>query len=324
MKLNDLCIHIEKKLKEKLKVLLYIEGDPLFRSFLNKFLSQFGINVLEVDQKEKIYELLKQEKAQLIIILSREIKKGFSEFIFYLKTLVPETRILIILDLVVLEYLYFYKVDFLDLFTWGVDDFIIKPFSLEEFKAKIFKLLKEYLLFKEIKKLEIEDPITGVFNRKYFEEIIVEESYRALRQKYPLVIFMVDIDDFRWYIQNFGQEEGTKVLKELAKNLQNSTREKIDKVFRYNIERFALILPHINWQKSISIVERIIKRWEQTQYKDLTLSIGISQILAEKSLEDSVTSLIKRVNEALKLAKKEKGNTYEVDKETLRLIPFKW
>ncbi len=323
MKLNDLCIHIEQKFKEELKVILHIEGDPLFRSFLSKFLSQFKMSVLEIDQKEKIYEILKYEKVQLIIILSKEIKKGFSEFIFYLKTLVPETKILIILDLVVLEYLYFYKIDFSDLFTWGVDDFIIKPFSLEEFKAKIFKLLKEYLLFKEIKRLEIEDLLTGVFNRKYFEEVIVEESYRALRQKYPLVIFMVHIDNFAWYNQNFGQKEGDKVLKELAKNLKSSTREKIDKVFRYNTEKFALILPHINWQKSLIIVERIIKRWEQSQYKDLTLSIGISQILAEKSLEDSVTSLIKRANEALELAKKEKGNTYEVDKETLRLIPFK-
>ena len=70
---------------------------------------------------------------------------------------------------------------------------------MEEFKAKIFKLLKEYILFKEIKKLEREDPLIGVFNRRYFEEIIREEAYRAVRQKYPLIIFMIDIDNFKWY-----------------------------------------------------------------------------------------------------------------------------
>jgi len=63
--------------------------------------------------------------------------------------------------------------------------FIIKPFLLEEFKAKIFKLLKEYILFKEIKKLEREDLLTGVFNRRYFKkEIIREEVYKGIRQKY--------------------------------------------------------------------------------------------------------------------------------------------
>ena len=51
-------------------------------------------------------------------------------------------------------------------------------------------------------------------------------------------------------------------------------------------------------------------------------SIGISQILPEGSLEKSVISLIKRADEALYLAKKEEGNSYEVDKETLRLVSY--
>jgi len=321
MKLTDLCKQIEEKFKEKVQTLVYIENDPAFKALLNKFLSQFNIGVIDIYSKEKIYEILEHEKFQLIIILSKEIKEGFSEFIFHIKTLVPESKILIIFDLMILEYLYLSKIEFSNFLSWGVDDFIIKPFSLEEFKAKIFKLLKEYILFKEIKKLEREDPLIGVFNRRYFEEIIREEAYRAVRQKYPLIIFMIDIDNFKWYNNSYGRQKGDKVLKDLAEILQKSTRDKIDKVFRYDRDKFTIILPYINWRNSLIIVERIIRRWEEFN-KDITLSIGISQILPEGSLEKSVNSLIKRADKALYLAKKEKGNSYEVDKETLRLVSY--
>ncbi|PMP67888.1 MAG: hypothetical protein C0190_02380 [Thermodesulfobacterium geofontis] len=321
MKLTELCEKIEKKFKEKVKFLVYIENDSAFRVLLNKFLTQFDIEVIEAFSKEEIFQILGKEKFQILIILSREIKEGFSGLIFHIKTLSPESKVLIILDLMILEYLYLLKIDFLDFFSWGVDDFIIKPFSLEEFKAKIFKLLKEYLLFKEIKKIEREDPITGVFNRKYFEEIIMEEAYRALRQKYPLIIFMISIDNFKWYTRHYGHREGEKILRNLSEILQKSTREKIDKVCRYDEDKFIIIIPYINWRKALSIAERIIKRWEEFN-KEVSLSIGISQILPEKSLEGSVSSLINRANKALQLAKKEKENSYEVDKETLKLIHY--
>lgn len=321
MKLADLCEKIEKRFEEKVQALVYIENDPAFRALLNKFLTQFNIEVVEVFSKEEILQILEKEKFQIFIILSKEIKEGFSSLVFHIKTLFPESKILIILDLMILEYLYLLKIDFLDFFSWGVDDFIIKPFSLEEFKAKIFKLLKEYLMFKEIKKIEREDPVTGAFNRKYFEEIIMEEAYRALRQKYSLVIFLISIDNFKWYNRHYGHQKEEKILKELAGILQKSTREKIDKVCRYDEDKFAVIIPYINWRKSLAIAERIIKKWEEFN-KEITLSIGISQILPEKSLERSVSSLIKRAYEALQLAKKEKENSYEVDKETLKLIHF--
>ena len=220
MKLPDLCKQIEERFKEKVQVLLYVENDPAFRALLNKFLTQFNIDVVEAFSKEEIFINLEQEKFQILIILSKELKEGFSSLVFNIKTLAPESKILIILDFMILEYLYLLKVDFLDFFSWGVDDFIIKPFSLEEFKAKIFKLLEEYLMFKEIRKIEREDLITGVFNRKYFEEVIMEETYRALRQKYPLVIFMISIDNFKWYTQHYGHQSGEKILRELAKVLQ--------------------------------------------------------------------------------------------------------
>ncbi len=321
MKLVNLCEQIERKFKKKVQSLIYIENDSAFRALLNKFLSQFNINVIEVFSKEEMIDLLEKEKFQIIVILSKEIKDGFSNFIFQIKNLSPESRILIILDLMVLEYLYLSKIDFSDFFSWGVDDFIVKPFSLEEFKAKIFKLLKEYLMFKEIKRIEREDPVTGVFNRNYFEEIIMEEAYRAIRQKYPLIIFIVNIDDFKVYSKKNGHQKGEEVLKKLSEILQSSTREKVDKVCRYDEDKFAIVLPYINWGRSLIIVERIIKKWEEVD-NEVKLSIGISQILPEMSLEKTVASLIKRANKALELAKKEKENSYEVDKETLRLIHY--
>lgn len=132
---------------------------------------------------------------------------------------------------------------------------------------------------------------------------------------------MIDIDNFKWYNNHYGRQKGDKVLKDLAKIFQKSTRDKIDKVCRYDRDKFTIILPYINWRNSLIIVERIIRRWEEFN-KDITLSIGISQILPEGSLEKSVNSLIKRADEALYLAKKEEGNSYEIDKKTLRLVSY--
>jgi len=114
LKLSDLCKQIEEKFKEKVQALLYIENDPAFRALLNKFLTQFNIDVVEVFSKEEMLAILDQERFQILIILSKEIKEGFSSLVFNIKTLAPESKILIILDFMILEYLYLLKIDFSD------------------------------------------------------------------------------------------------------------------------------------------------------------------------------------------------------------------
>ena len=130
---------------------------------------------------------------------------------------------------------------------------------------------------------------------------------------------MIDLDNFKFYNDNFGHQAGDELLKSLAYVLTTSTRKRIDRVCRYGGDEFTIILPHINWEGSLLIVDRIFKKWERLNFESVTLSIGVAQLLPQNTLENTISSLIKRADEAMYKAKKITGNTYEVDPESIKL-----
>ena len=314
MTLPNYCQVIEKELYEKVKVLFKSE-DTTLKPLITEFLKELGIEVTEIFFSEEIFELLGKGEYQVIIIsfahnnennlfLLEEIKKSFSE-----------VKILCILD-------YFKELDLGRYFDAGADDIIFKPFSLGEFKARLFKLLKEYYLSAKLKKFIVEDPLTEVYNRRYFEEAIREEVYRAIRQHYPMCFLVIDLDDFKWYNDNLGHQAGDQLLQAVGKVLKESVREKVDKVCRYGGDEFVIILPHTNWLQAKTVAERICQNWEKARFKPVTLSIGIAQLInRENNYEASVSDLIKRADSAMYKAKKILGNAYIVDEITIKYFP---
>jgi len=310
---QDNYFKISESAFKKIKCLI-LETDQNWKNLLKEFLRNLKISFLFAENQKELLEILKStsDKIQIIVLDLKNSSREGIRFLRKLKENFPEIKILVVLE-------YFRNQELAEYFNAGADDIIFHPYTFGELRARLSRLIKEHYLIQKLKQYIKEDPLTGVFNRRYFEKIIGEEGYRALRQKYPLTLFMIDLDNFKFYNDNFGHQAGDELLKSLAYVLTTSTRKRIDRVCRYGGDEFTIILPHINWEGSFLIVDRIFKKWERLNFESVTLSIGVAQLLPQNTLENTISSLIKRADEGMYKAKKITGNTYEVDPESIKL-----
>src|SRR2546427_7764434 len=124
----------------------------------------------------------------------------------------------------------------------GANDYIIKPFYLPDFSARIRvgeKLIHER---RNMEKRAAEDPLTGLYNQRMFEERLRHEFERAKRYGRPLSLMMIDIDDFKQVNDQYGHHWGDAVLREIARILKEKTR-KSDILVRYGGGEVSLMLP---------------------------------------------------------------------------------
>ena len=167
--------------------------------------------------------------------------------------------------------------------------------------------LKHFQRFSSIKNMATYDTLTGLYNRRYFEERLEIEAQNSFRSCIPLSLVMVDIDHFKKVNDTFGHTEGDQILCKISSLLKNSVRRK-DTVARYGGEEFILILPEAALQQSFVIAERIRQRAENTLFEvgrarvNLTLSMGISNFPSHRV--KSKEELIKMADQALYDAKR--------------------
>jgi diguanylate cyclase (GGDEF)-like protein len=141
--------------------------------------------------------------------------------------------------------------------------------------------LRHFQRFSSVKNMAIYDTLTGLHNRRYFEERLEVETQKCFGSNIPLTLVMVDIDFFKKVNDTFGHTEGDQVLCKVASLLKTSVRKK-DTIARYGGEEFILILPEARLEESFVIAERIRRLVENTLFDvgkaqvNLTLSMGIS------------------------------------------------
>ncbi|MEN2984977.1 MAG: diguanylate cyclase [Dictyoglomaceae bacterium] len=152
-------------------------------------------------------------------------------------------------------------------------------------------------LFEEIEKLAIMDPLTGVLNRRGFEEIYQKEVSRAKRYNRPLSVMILDMDDFKLLNDTYGHLFGDQILKEIANLLKKACR-KGDTIGRYGGDEFAIILPETNIENSNKVAERILRKIKNnpiiTPNKkkiSLNISIGIASYPEDTLEPDKLLAL---------------------------------
>src|SRR5208282_3882288 len=94
-----------------------------------------------------------------------------------------------------------------------------------------------------IKDMAIHDGLTGAYNHRYFQEKLTEEIAKAERYNKDLSLAMLDVDYFKKFNDEYGHQEGDKVLRVVSEVIQGTVRNKVDIVARYGGEEFAVILP---------------------------------------------------------------------------------
>jgi diguanylate cyclase (GGDEF)-like protein/PAS domain S-box-containing protein len=158
-----------------------------------------------------------------------------------------------------------------------------------------------------LEQLATRDGLTGLANRRCFDDTLHAEWARALRQRQPLSLLMVDVDNFKAYNDANGHLGGDECLKRIATAVSSEMRAN-DLVARYGGEEFAVILPNQSLKGAASVAERIRTRVEQLQVPNrlaggqhVTVSIGAATALA--SPDTSASDLVATADAALYRAK---------------------
>jgi diguanylate cyclase (GGDEF)-like protein len=148
----------------------------------------------------------------------------------------------------------------------------------EELAAINGKLIEKN---KELETLSITDSLTGLFNRKYFMEMLADEVARSRRNNQPFAVMMIDTDNFKKYNDTFGHQAGDNLLKKLGIIFKQSLRS-VDCASRYGGDEFIILLPEIGKEGACEVAERIRGLvYTETPYGDagrstVSVSIGIA------------------------------------------------
>ena len=171
--------------------------------------------------------------------------------------------------------------------------------------AIIMSDITEQEMYKqELEHLTITDTLTGIGNRRFFQNKMTEECSRATRYNYPFSLILFDIDYFKQVNDEHGHNVGDEVLKEYTKLIAPMLREN-DIFCRIGGEEFIILLPHVDGVNAQKIAEKLRHAIEESkQIIPITMSFGVTQY---KSGEDE-ESVFKRVDKALYAAKENGRN----------------
>ncbi|MCB9555531.1 MAG: GGDEF domain-containing protein [Deltaproteobacteria bacterium] len=161
-------------------------------------------------------------------------------------------------------------------------------------------------LFTRLCELTIHEPMTGLFNRRYFEHRLTQELDRALRQATDCSLMLADIDNFKRINDQYGHSVGDAVIREVGRTLLSNTRPSDDPA-RYGGEEFALLLPDTSTADALRAGERLRAAVAALPFPQpgvehqVTVSIGVATARAQTILD--AASLVERADLALYRAK---------------------
>jgi diguanylate cyclase (GGDEF)-like protein len=169
-------------------------------------------------------------------------------------------------------------------FEMGAADFIAKPVSAPLVLARVRTQLRFKKMADELRRIATVDVVTGIANRRRFDEALEREWRRGRRDGTPMSLLMIDIDHFKLFNDRYGHPAGDACLRGVAQALSSVSVRPADLVARYGGEEFAVLLPQTARQGAEVVAHGILEAIESlglaheasTTAQHLTVSIGVS------------------------------------------------
>lgn len=284
-------------------VILVVDDDELVRMTLSVLVSSLGYHCLVAGDGVEALAVLKSTAVDLVLTDVVMPGMGGLELLENIRVLYKDTDVIISTG-------YHEKASYAAVIKAGAIDFIKKPIDQAELEAKLARAIRERSMMRELERLSKQDSVTGVLNRRAFDEHFSIEVERAFRQNYSLMLAVIDIDNFKEYNDKHGHQQGDDVLICLAEIMQECTRESVDLCFRLGGDEFAVLLPQATASQGTEIVQRILLSFIERNFGSTSLSIGLVTCKRDKNRvrEDDEKMMKERADQAMYDAKKSGKN----------------
>ena len=174
-----------------------------------------------------------------------------------------------------------------------------------------------------LQQLSVVDSLTGIANRRRFDEVLENEWRRAIRSGVSVSLIFIDVDFFKAFNDSYGHQAGDECLRQVAQALNGIINRAGDMVARYGGEEFAVILQNTSAEGATTVAERLRAHIEDLQIPHaksnvsdvVTISLGLATIAPEHALSQTV--LIEEADQALYRAKEKGRNRIEVPIRTI-------
>jgi diguanylate cyclase (GGDEF)-like protein len=192
----------------------------------------------------------------------------------------------------------------------GAVDFITKPINPVIVRARVRTHLTLKLQGDLLRASALLDGLTGVANRRKFDEDVQTDWRQCLRETAPLSLILIDIDYFKLYNDRYGHQAGDNCLKLVARALSETLRRPYDKLARYGGEEFACLLPKTKLAGASAMAERMQARVSELRVEHLgsdvdqvvTISLGVASMVPTPS--ETPELLLKAADQQLYEAKR--------------------
>jgi diguanylate cyclase (GGDEF)-like protein len=158
----------------------------------------------------------------------------------------------------------------------------------------------------ELRELSIRDPLTGLYNRRYLNEIMARELERSCRYGHSLAFLMIDLDNFRDVNNRYGHLKGDEVLREIAELLLKNVRAS-DMVFRYGGDEFLILMPETDSEakQAVSRLRRAMGGWNKRSGLDCKVGISIGMTSWSPKEERGIEEVLEEADRWMYQAKRQ-------------------
>ena len=307
------------KFQKTMRVLLVEDNKDAREAIYDLLHNYFDTIVTASNGKEGLESFKKQDFDLIISDIKMPVMNGI-EMIREIRMLNPSIAIIVLTAHQEFDYIF-------ETINLSVDGYLLKPLDFTLFQRLIDRITKALYNVKKNKEYEAHleelvkqksqelfelvnrDPLTNLYNRRYFNEISSLLFNLSKREKSNLSTLMIDIDYFKAINDTYGHLTGDRVLKNIADNLLHIIRE-TDVAIRFGGEEFVILLPNTAIQGAKSIAQKICDTIAKEEVKTLnedatvikyTVSIGIA--ICDCENDSDIDNLIHRSDEALYRAK---------------------